>query len=86
MTGKFDGVYCLDVLEHIKKSEEPVFFRNILSGARKIWLWHFWSSITGVAEICFCSKQQGHVNCMTQPDLRATLEKYFYNVFLFFHE
>lgn len=81
--GKFNGVYCLDVLEHIKKSEEPIFFRNILSGLER-----FGSGIFGLPSLesqkyASAQSKQGHVNCMTQPDLRATLEKYFHNVFLF---
>lgn len=79
----FDGVYLLDVLEHIERADEGVFLANIAA------------SMTSNAVIVVgmpSSESQlyasegsraGHVNCKTQEELRASMENVFSNVFMF---
>ncbi len=81
--GQFDGVYSLDVLEHIPMDCEDRFMRNLVSCMTD----------TGVAIIGMPSLQsqayaspqskEGHVNCKDQNDLRKFLQRYFRNVFAF---
>jgi len=81
--GNFDGVYALDVLEHIQPADEHVFLSNSAAslaphGAMIIGM----PSLESQAYASRISKE-GHVNCKTMPDLRACLSQFFHNVFMF---
>jgi 2-polyprenyl-3-methyl-5-hydroxy-6-metoxy-1,4-benzoquinol methylase len=79
----FDGVFLLDVIEHISIKQEDVFFTNISSSLKT----------NGVAIIGTPSKESqryasvtsklGHINCKTGKELKTLLKKHFSNVFLF---
>jgi 2-polyprenyl-3-methyl-5-hydroxy-6-metoxy-1,4-benzoquinol methylase len=81
--GKFDGVYSLDVLEHINASDEDRFLNNMVASL----------DLHGTAIIGMPSLQSqtyasvhsktGHVNCKDQRDLKQLMQKYFHNVFAF---
>ena len=81
--GRYDGIYSLDMLEHIPTSEEDGVLRRLVSVLEP----------TGVLIIGMPSLESqvyastpsraGHVNCKTEDQLRSSLEKYFANVFLF---
>jgi predicted SAM-dependent methyltransferase len=81
--GNFDGVFALDVLEHIEPKDERVFLKNGFAPL----------STHGVAIIGMPSLESqvyasptsraGHVNCKTMPDLRELMQDYFHNVFMF---
>jgi SAM-dependent methyltransferase len=81
--GSFDGIYSLDVLEHIAGEHEDRFMRNLLEslasgGAAIIGM----PSIESQAHASPQSKE-GHVNCKSGKELKRFLEKYFANVFVF---
>ena len=81
--GKFDAIYSLDVLEHIKPSEEDVFLQNMLKS-----LMPSGTIIIGMPSLesqKYASPQSkaGHVNCKTGSSLKKKLLEYFRNVFLF---
>ena len=81
--GSFDGLFSLDVLEHIKKNDEDLFVKNCCSS-----LDQFGVAIFGMPSIesqIYASPQskEGHVNCKSGDDLKAFLKRYFHNVFLF---
>jgi len=83
VSGNYDGVYCLDVLEHIAPEEEDVFLGNLISPLDR-----FGSCIIGMPSLQsqdYASKfsKLGHVNCKDQPSFRNTMSRYFHNVFLF---
>lgn len=79
----FDGVFALDVLEHIVPGDEHVFLSNIVESL----------DVYGVAVIGMPSAEsqayasqisrEGHVNCQSMPQLKLTMQKYFHNVFMF---
>ena len=79
----FDACFALDVIEHVPLQQESRFLDNIRRSLTD----------TGVLVIGtpslesqkFASRQslEGHVNCKSGDDLKATLEKYFANVFIF---
>ena len=81
--GQYDGVYALDVLEHIKADHENVFLNNAFSPINQ----------HGVGIIGMPSKESqayasptskaGHVNCKTMPELKLLMKQYFHNVFMF---
>jgi 2-polyprenyl-3-methyl-5-hydroxy-6-metoxy-1,4-benzoquinol methylase len=68
----YDGIFSLDVLEHIEKEDENVFMKNICGSL----------SEDGSVIICVLSLESqvyasepstiGHVNCKTAPDLIAS--------------
>jgi len=81
--GKFNGVFALDVLEHIAPEDEAKFLENLTASLAP----------HGVAIMCTPSieshayasdiSRAGYVNCKSRPDLKKTMEKYFFNVFMF---
>jgi 2-polyprenyl-3-methyl-5-hydroxy-6-metoxy-1,4-benzoquinol methylase len=81
--GSFDGVYALDVLEHISADNEDAFLNNMLAS-----LHPDGSAILGMPSLesqKYASplSKKGHVNCKTHPDFRHLMEKHFKNVFMF---
>lgn len=81
--GIFDGIFSLDVLEHIEKRDEKTFCRNIVSSL----------SDSGVLIVGTPSLQsqvyasppsrEGHINCKSGDELRDLFSELFENVFLF---
>jgi 2-polyprenyl-3-methyl-5-hydroxy-6-metoxy-1,4-benzoquinol methylase len=81
--GKFDGMYALDVLEHILPENELLFLENMTAslsthGAMIIGM----PSLEGQLYASPVSKE-GHVNCKSMPELKSTLQRLFHNVFTF---
>jgi 2-polyprenyl-3-methyl-5-hydroxy-6-metoxy-1,4-benzoquinol methylase len=81
--GRFDGAYCLDVLEHIKPAREQLFMKNFISS-----LAPDAAAIIGIPSLesqAYASPQSkaGHVNCKSGADFKKFLEGYFRNVFVF---
>ncbi len=81
--GRFDGIYSLDVLEHIPQSKERRFLDNLVAP-----LTPHGVLIVGMPSLqsqAYASAQskEGHVNCKDQNDLGALMRHYFHNVFLF---
>jgi 2-polyprenyl-3-methyl-5-hydroxy-6-metoxy-1,4-benzoquinol methylase len=80
---KFDGIFALDVLEHIKKKQENRFIQNLKKSLK----------INGTLIIGMPSLQsqkyasklakKEHVNCKTKKELRKFLKRYFKNVYMF---
>lgn len=79
----YDGVYALDVLEHVSPEDEGQFLKR-LKGAMKP---------TGVLIIGMPSREsqahaswksrESHVNCKTETELKSLLGEHFRNVFTF---
>ena len=81
MNKKFDAIYCLDVLEHIKPQMKKFFINSIKSlNKHGIFIWNTFIRISKYASKI---SKEGHVNCKTGDELRKTLKKYFYNNFIF---
>lgn len=81
--GSYDGIFALDVLEHIALPDEARFLSNVTSS-----LTAHGTLIIGMPSLesqVYASPQSkaGHVNCKTMDDLRATLQRHFHNVFTF---
>ena len=80
---KYDGIYLLDVLEHISKKKENLFLINLKKSLKKNG-----SIIIGMPSLesqKYASKlsKLGHVNCKTKKELRKFLLRHFNNVYLF---
>jgi 2-polyprenyl-3-methyl-5-hydroxy-6-metoxy-1,4-benzoquinol methylase len=81
--GRFDGVYALDVLEHIQPQNEAVFLQNMVAS-----LGPHGVAVVGIPSLesqAYASEisRAGHVNCKSMPDLKSLLQEYFFNVFTF---
>lgn len=81
--GSFDGIYSLDVLEHIDKKYEDVFMENLVSSLKENGV-----LIIGMPSLesqIYASKEskEGHVNCKNGNDFKNFCSKYFENVFIF---
>lgn len=81
--GGFDGIYALDVLEHILPGNEDRFLSNMVAS-----LTSHGVMIIGMPSLesqVYASplSKEGHVNCKTMPDLKKTMQKFFHNVFMF---
>jgi len=80
---KFDGIYLLDVLEHINKKDEDSFLRNIIMCGRK-----GGKVVIGMPSMesqVYASEgsKQGHVNCKTKEELYEDLSDYFTSILCF---
>lgn len=78
--GGFDAVYALDVLEHIDPVYEQAFLEHMRASAP--------IAIIGLPSLesqPYASElsMEGHINCKTGPQLRASLARHWNNVFLF---
>ncbi|SRR6266581_6908075 len=81
--GKFDGVFALDVLEHIAPENEETFLENLIASlAPHAVVIIGMPSLESQAYASDISRA-GHVNCKSMPDLKKTMQKYFFNVFMF---
>lgn len=83
VAGAFDGVYCLDVLEHIRPADEDRFVGNLIaslspSGALLVGM----PSLESQAHASPASVA-GHVNCKSGRDFSSFMKRWFHNVFLF---
>jgi predicted SAM-dependent methyltransferase len=81
--GEFDGMYALDVLEHIVPENENKFLRNMAAS-----LIPHGAMIIGMPSLesqdyASPMSKDGHVNCKSMPDLKKTMQRYFHSVFMF---
>lgn len=81
--GEFDGLFALDVLEHIRKEDEQLFLRNALAS-----LTPHGVAIIGMPSLesqahASPTSRAGHVNCKTMADLKACMREHFHHVFMF---
>jgi 2-polyprenyl-3-methyl-5-hydroxy-6-metoxy-1,4-benzoquinol methylase len=81
--GQYDGIFALDVIEHIKPEQEQVFMTNMLAS-----LAEHGAVIIGTPSLesqRYASENSkgGHINCKTMPALKALMQTYFNNVFMF---
>ena len=83
LPNKFDGIFALDVLEHIPKDVEDLFIKNSLKSLNDTGVCIF--GMPSIQSQLYASKasKEGHVNCKSGDELKTTLKKYFHNVFIF---
>src|SRR5258708_28397955 len=80
--GAFDGIYALDVLEHVQPADERSFLTNMVAP-----LTPHGTLIIGMPslesqEYASEISKQGHVNCKSMPELRRALLGFFHNVYM----
>jgi SAM-dependent methyltransferase len=83
LVGPFDAAYALDVIEHIPASEENLFVGNIVRSLAPAGVLILGSPSLESQAYASPPSKAGHVNCKTGSGLRALLERFFDNVFMF---
>jgi cyclopropane fatty-acyl-phospholipid synthase-like methyltransferase len=83
MPGTYDGIYSLDVLEHITPEHEHTFMANLIASLVPAGV-----AIIGIPSLesqVYASppSKAGHVNCKSGKAFKAFLEEYFETVFIF---
>ncbi|GIW78859.1 MAG: hypothetical protein KatS3mg105_0666 [Gemmatales bacterium] len=81
--GPFEAAYSLDVIEHIPKEHERTFIGNVAKSLTPDGV-----MIVGTPSIQsqpYASKQskEGHINCKDHKELKALMQEFFENVFIF---
>lgn len=80
---QYDGIFSLDVLEHIDKKDEDLFMINTVRSLKENGI-----CIVGMPSLesqKYASEisKKGHVNCKSGPELKKFLHNFFNNVFIF---
>ncbi len=81
--GAFDGIYALDVLEHISPEREDLFIRNAVASLRPNGALIFGMPSLESQPYASAPSKAGHVNCKTAGELKKLMKNYFSQVFLF---
>jgi 2-polyprenyl-3-methyl-5-hydroxy-6-metoxy-1,4-benzoquinol methylase len=81
--GKFDGIYALDVLEHILPENEARFLDNMAASLTPNGVMIIGMPSLESQPYASPLSKEGHVNCKTMPDLKKTMQRIFHNVFMF---
>jgi len=81
--GSFDGIYALDVLEHIPREQEDRFIRNAVSSLKPDGALIFGMPSLESQPYASAPSKAGHVNCKNGGDFKRLMEKYFSRAFIF---
>jgi 2-polyprenyl-3-methyl-5-hydroxy-6-metoxy-1,4-benzoquinol methylase len=79
----FDGVYAIDVLEHIPQEQEQAFVRNITRSLKPTGVCLIGTPSIQSQAYASPPSREGHVNCKDAAGLKTLMQQYYHNVFLF---
>ena len=80
---RYDAIYMLDVFEHIHPDDEDKALTNICKSLTQEGVLIVGCPSLESQAYASAVARMGHVNCKSGADLKATMEKYFANVFSF---
>ncbi len=83
LPGKHDGIYALDVFEHIPAGDEDAAMRRIIKALKPDGAVIIGMPSLESQEYASPQSKAGHVNCKTEEGLRAFMQRHFDNVFIF---
>jgi SAM-dependent methyltransferase len=81
--GRFDAAYALDVIEHIPQEQELPFTGNIVRSLAPHGVLILGSPSLESQVHASPPSKAGHVNCKDARGLRALMQEFFHNVFVF---
>ena len=81
--GRFDAAYSIDVIEHIEKEDEDTYLTNILASLDDDGVLIVGTPTLESQTYASPRSVEGHVNCMSAPDLKTLLELHFKSVNVF---
>jgi len=83
LPNKHDGIYSLDVLEHISSADEHAYLSNLRDSLNSGGVLIIGSPSLESQPHASPLSKEGHINCKTGKDLKALLDRYFSSVFVF---
>lgn len=81
--GEFDSIISLDVIEHIEKRDEPVFFETIYSNLAYDGICIIGTPNITAAGYASDASMKGHINLFDAGRLERSFKEMFHNVFIF---
>lgn len=81
--GSYDAAYALDVIEHIQPADEMTFTDNIVRSLTPHGVLILGCPSLQSQAYASPPSKAGHVNCKTGETMRALLDRFFQNVFVF---
>lgn len=78
-----DAVYLLDVIEHVEPSEEPRVMEHVAKSLSHAGICLVGTPNKEASRFASPQSEAGHINLKNHKELRALMERYFTNVFLF---
>lgn len=79
----YDGIYSLDVIEHIAPEQEHRYVENLRASLDEFGVLIVGSPSLESQDYASPPSKAGHINCKSGKNLKALMERYFHNVFLF---
>ena len=83
LSSRYEGIYSLDVIEHIGVEDEDNFLSNLRDSLTDAGVLIIGSPSRESQAYASPQSKAGHINCKSGPELKALLERYFENVFMF---
>jgi 2-polyprenyl-3-methyl-5-hydroxy-6-metoxy-1,4-benzoquinol methylase len=83
VAGEFDGVYAIDVIEHIPEQDEEAFLGNMVSSLNSRGVCILGTPSIQSQVYASAPSKAGHVNCKDAPALKALMSHFFHNIFIF---
>lgn len=81
--GAFDGIYCLDVFEHIHPDNEHQALIDMMKPLKEDGVFIIGMPSLESQKYASALSKAGHVNCKKQPEFKKFMKEYFMNVFMF---
>jgi 2-polyprenyl-3-methyl-5-hydroxy-6-metoxy-1,4-benzoquinol methylase len=83
LPGRYDGIYSLDVFEHIPAEEEDEVMRHLLDALEPHGAMILGMPSLESQQYASPPSKAGHINCKSEPQLRDLMSRHFTNVFIF---
>jgi cyclopropane fatty-acyl-phospholipid synthase-like methyltransferase len=83
VAGTFDGMYSLDVLEHIDAAREDRFIANMIQPLQPHGVVIIGMPSLESQDYASPQSKEGHINCKSQRDFKTLMRRYFHTVFMF---
>ena len=80
---QYDAIYSLDVIEHINREDEHGYLANLRGSLDDAGVLIIGTPSIESQQYASSQSKIGHINCKTGAELKALLQRYFVNVFLF---
>ncbi|KKS97785.1 MAG: methyltransferase type 12 [Candidatus Gottesmanbacteria bacterium GW2011_GWA2_43_14] len=81
--GKYDGIFALDVIEHIESEYNDLFFRQILKCIKEKGILILGTPNQTAERYASKRSREYHVNLQSYESLKTMMNKYFRQVFMF---
>jgi 2-polyprenyl-3-methyl-5-hydroxy-6-metoxy-1,4-benzoquinol methylase len=80
---RYDGIYSLDVVEHVNREDEDAYAKNLRDSLDEQGVLIIGTPSLESQNHASPQSKVGHVNCKSGAEFKAFMERYFHNVFLF---